>query len=189
MSGFIDDERADTTDQTLPAGVFRRFARLETVILVIAWIGTFAAKVWAVRPQFSEDKPIELLQAAAADATFIALTALVLALLAWQRPTPFAARMGLVVSCVVAFWALLNAWWLVSTGSQIQPSVLVAASREAPTCSAVAGLLCLITRKFKSSVQVYSLAASTHISGYNAASRNLTKNCGSFRIDLRVLQC
>lgn len=109
------------------ARLFGVLPRTETVILLVSWLGTVAAKAVIARPHVSDGLLHEVARAAVADLFFFAGLGCVLAAASWAYPGRLVARASIFIACIAAAWSVLNAGWLFSTGAQIQPSVIRAA--------------------------------------------------------------
>lgn len=98
--------------------------RIETIVLLLALVGTLGAKAEALRRCRPDHFLIDLLRAGLSDGVFFAALFLLLALLR-RLPRPrLAARLALVAALVAAAWSVANAGWLLATGGQLQPGML-----------------------------------------------------------------
>ena len=99
--------------------------RPDLLLLLIAIIWTLAAKGIAVHAQSSAEYVLPFAQAILPDLVFFSIIGGVCTL-AYLIPAPrLASRTTLVLSGAVLGWAVLNAVWLLTTGVQLQPGVLL----------------------------------------------------------------
>ena len=118
-----DKSKAQSRDRLLKR-TWRLRPRPETVLLAAAAGVTVAAKLGAVR----EYQPANLLTAwasvIAADVTFFATLALLIAVACALWPGRLTARCALALVLLTLLWSLTNALWLKITGVQLQTGVL-----------------------------------------------------------------
>jgi len=60
-----------------------------------------------------------------ADASFLLLTEVILALVCFRWPRKWVLRTATIIAAVVCTWSVMNAGWLIRTGTQILPRVLL----------------------------------------------------------------
>ena len=104
--------------------------RPETLLLFLALAWTIGAKFAVVRRQAPDAVLTELVRASWSDVLFFSLVGGVFAAACLAPPKRFVARAALVVSALVLGWSILNAAWLIATGVQLQPGVLMVLARE-----------------------------------------------------------
>jgi len=112
--------------------------RPEVTLLALALLWTVAAKFLVVRAQSPVELLLPFVQAVLPDLVFFTLVAGVLVMLQclpWRRAM---ARTALLVSGLVLGWALLNGAWLITTGVQLQPGVLIVLTRTSSDMWALA---------------------------------------------------
>jgi arylsulfatase A-like enzyme len=120
--------RAD--DASAPAGWRRLLLRPETALLGVALAGTVAAKYLTIRPHDPDHLAAEMVRAACSDLVFFGGAAALFAVLHAAWPSRVVSRVTLLGAALLAFWSLINAAWLISTGVQIQPGVLHAVVQD-----------------------------------------------------------
>ncbi|MCP3904752.1 MAG: LTA synthase family protein [Planctomycetes bacterium] len=134
-----DSPEAPRNPRGLRSRVLRAWPRPETTLLIVSVVGTVAVKYLNAKTMTSW--PVEgghgpaslmgdVLEASCADVVFFAAVAALFALGYVVSPTKLFARLTLLVAAVLGAWSVVNAGWLVATGSQMQPSVLVLAARD-----------------------------------------------------------
>ena len=64
----------------------------------------------------------------------------VLALICFRRPTRAVIRTATIIAAVVCTWSVMNAGWLIRTGTQILPSVLLPIFRDPISAACVVGV-------------------------------------------------
>jgi arylsulfatase A-like enzyme len=101
------------------------------MVLMGAALGiTVVTKLRAVRGVGAKQPLVALLDVTSSDVMFVGAAVAVLALLYGYAPVKWASRGALAGSGLVLGWAAANGVWLWTTGSQIQPGILVALSRD-----------------------------------------------------------
>ncbi len=107
-----------------------RLPRTETVILAISAALTVGGKILVLVRQKPKFFSASLMQAIIPDVLFFLLVGLLIQLLFVWRPSRRAARAGLCVSAAVFLWSVLDACWLVRSGVQLQPGILLILVRD-----------------------------------------------------------
>lgn len=74
-----------------------------------------------------------------ADVSFLLIIEVILALVCFQWPRKWVLRTATIIAAVVCTWSVMNAGWLIRTGTQILPSVLL------PLIRAPLHTLCIIS--------------------------------------------
>jgi len=101
--------------------------RAYSVIIFAALFCTLAAKFF-----YSWDNGLvkEYSGWVLSDISFLLMIEVVLALVCFRWPKKFVIRMAIVVAAIICTWSVLNAGWLIRTGNQILPGVLLTLFRD-----------------------------------------------------------
>jgi len=105
--------------------------RIETLIILLA-LGCTAWGKWLKLGQMNPPgTAYELVLVVLPDLVFFGLVFVLIRALYLLRPTRGMARIGLSLSSLVAVWAVLNVGWLIESGVQLQPGIVMLLVRNA----------------------------------------------------------
>lgn len=104
--------------------------RTETLILLVGLACTVWGKLMMLRQQDTPSILIDLMKVMLPDVLFVASVFLLISCLYLLKPSVFAARGALLIAALVSTWAVLNAAWLITSGVQLQPGVLLVLARD-----------------------------------------------------------
>jgi len=108
----------------------RLMPRPETTILLVAFAWTAGAKLAILdrpQPAYSILAWVDILLC---DIVFFAALFLIISGLYICRPRPAVARCALLVAALTLAWSTTNAAWLIATGVQLQPGILLVLGRD-----------------------------------------------------------
>ena len=98
-----------------------------TLIMILALLCTLAAKLFhAIDCSLISRYPAWILS----DIAFLLGIEVMLALLCFSKPRLWAARLATIIAAVFCLWSFLNAGWIIRTGTQILPHVLLTVFRD-----------------------------------------------------------
>jgi glucan phosphoethanolaminetransferase (alkaline phosphatase superfamily) len=140
-------EPPQETGSTPVANAWARLRRLaprpEVIIALVAFLWTVGGKLVAVRQLRSSSLLSAGIAVACPDVVFFAGGLLLLALMYSLAPHRFVARLALLAAMAMFGWAVLNTGWLVSTGVQLQPSIIPALRYDPREFVAIVGAFML----------------------------------------------
>lgn len=115
----------DTRTQKLRAGFISR--RAYSVLVIAALACTMIVKLFhAVRYNLEG----EYLSWVIADIAFLLIVEIILALMCYRWPKKWVIRTAIIIAAIVCTWSVINAGWLIRTGNQILPRVLLPVFRS-----------------------------------------------------------
>jgi len=100
------------------------------MLLALALLATVGAKLLVARHYHPHNLLLASVSVALADVSFVAAVATIIAAAYAIRPAKELARLAVLLSLAVSGWAALNAAWLLVTGVQLQPGVLLVILRH-----------------------------------------------------------
>ncbi|HUU95606.1 MAG TPA: LTA synthase family protein [Phycisphaerae bacterium] len=103
----------------------RRLPRPETALLLLAFICTAGAKLLVLHRHQPSSLLATWAEVTVSDVTFFAALAVGVAVAYALRPGRLIARLALILGGVVLGWSAANAAWLLVTGVQLQPGVIL----------------------------------------------------------------
>ncbi|MCB9850179.1 MAG: LTA synthase family protein [Phycisphaerales bacterium] len=101
-----------------------RLPRPETLLLVLAFLTTVAAKFLALRELDPESLASAWLSVVARDFVFFGCCFVLSTAARHLIPDRFGARLSLLLAFIILCWSLLDAAWLLYSGVQLQPGIL-----------------------------------------------------------------
>lgn len=108
----------------------RELPRPEAVLLLLALLATLAAKLLAARHYHDSDLLVAWTRVTLPDIAFLAGVGALTAAAYATHPANVLRRLGVLLCLLVAAWAALNAVWVVVTGVQLHPGVLLVVLRH-----------------------------------------------------------
>lgn len=112
------------------AGWGRELPRPEAVLLAMALLATLSAKLLAARHCHGGDLLVAWTRVALPDIAFLAGVVAVTAAVYAIHPANVLRRLGVLLCLLMAAWAGLNAVWVMVTGVQLHPGVLLVVLRH-----------------------------------------------------------
>lgn len=106
--------------------------RIEFGILLLSLLCTFFAKYYLLASYKLEDYSTTLLQITTPDFLFILISILLISILYAIKPSKWSVRIAIVASSAIAGWSVLNFVWLVKSGAQLQPGIIILLIRDFP---------------------------------------------------------
>lgn len=123
----------ESTDDSTP-GRLRSLGllmpRIEILILLVGLLCTVLGKLMVVRSYKPESLVAETAAVTFPDLLFFAVVALLIRCLYIIKPSVLCARCALLIAAVMVVWSALNADWLINSGVQFQPGILVLYVRD-----------------------------------------------------------
>jgi len=107
-----------------------RLPRPEYIILFIGLACTLAGKINIIIRSHHDGWLSGLLQVGLPDFLFFTFIVLLIQGLYLLKPSPFIARCVLAIATFVSAWSILNLGWLIESGAQLQPGVLMILFRD-----------------------------------------------------------
>ncbi|MBN2271422.1 MAG: sulfatase-like hydrolase/transferase [Sedimentisphaerales bacterium] len=104
--------------------------RIEVLILLVGLLCTVFGKLMVVRSYKPESVAAETAAVTFPDLLFFAIVALLIRCLYIIKPSVLCARCALLIAAIVAAWSVLNTGWLINSGVQLQPGILVLFARD-----------------------------------------------------------
>jgi len=101
--------------------------RCYSVLIFAALVCTLGAKLFH---SLRMDMPRQYLSWIPADIATLVGLEVILALLCYWRPRRYMIRTATIIAAIICTWSVLNAGWLIRTGTQILPTVLTPLFRE-----------------------------------------------------------
>jgi glucan phosphoethanolaminetransferase (alkaline phosphatase superfamily) len=99
--------------------------RAEIIILIIGFACTIYGKLAILQRQKSPNLLAELSRVTFPDVLFFAAVLLLISCLYMLKPSAFIARCAMVVATLISTWSVLNLAWLMESGVQLQPGILM----------------------------------------------------------------
>jgi len=127
---IIENQKPDSNDRSirLLRRAYRSIAcRAHSVITFAALFCTLAVKLFhSLRTGLVGEYPTWV----SADISFLLITEAALSLVCFRWPRRWVLRMATVVAAVICTWSVINAAWLIRTGTQVLPTVLSSLFRD-----------------------------------------------------------
>jgi glucan phosphoethanolaminetransferase (alkaline phosphatase superfamily) len=120
-----------STNKEISKNTFRRrIPRTEALILAIGLGCTIWGKLTIIQRQGPPNFLTQLTQVVLPDLLFFTVILFIVFCLYTLKPSALTARCTLVIAATVSVWSVLNAGWLIKTGVQLQPGVLMVLIRN-----------------------------------------------------------
>lgn len=104
--------------------------RTEMIILTFGLLCTFWSKLILIHRNNPPNLFAELTYVILADLLFFAFIVLIIRCLYLLKPSALSARCALVIAVVVSLWSIMNMVWLIKSGVQLQPGILLVFVRD-----------------------------------------------------------
>jgi lipoteichoic acid synthase len=108
----------------------RLMPRAETTALAIGLLWTITAKLAVIIPHQTDSLAAAWVGVALPDIAFFGIAFLVMTLLYAWRPHPLISRAALLAAGLALCWSVANAAWLITTGVQLQPGMVLTLIRN-----------------------------------------------------------
>ncbi|GAF86452.1 unnamed protein product, partial [marine sediment metagenome] len=108
----------------------RWLPRTEVLILLAGLVCTVLGKLVIVQRENPANLFAELAHVVLPDILFFAVIFLIISCLYILKPSAFSARCALVIAALVSVWSVLNVGWLIKSGVQLQPGILIVLVRD-----------------------------------------------------------
>ena len=119
----IEDKRDRFNKILLKFSVSRPY----TLIMILALLCTLTAKLFhALQNSQILHYPVWILS----DIAFITGIEVILAFFCFLKPKVWIIRLSTIIAAIICLWSFLNAGWLIRTGTQILPRVLLTVFRD-----------------------------------------------------------
>ncbi|MCF7955589.1 MAG: sulfatase-like hydrolase/transferase [Phycisphaerae bacterium] len=106
--------------------------RIEFGILLLSLLCTFLAKYHLLAAFKLEKYHETLLHITIPDLLFILISVLLISVLYAIKPSKWSVRIAIIGSSAIAAWSVLNYVWLIKSGAQLQPGILLLFLKDFP---------------------------------------------------------
>jgi glucan phosphoethanolaminetransferase (alkaline phosphatase superfamily) len=104
--------------------------RIEDILLIAGLIFTICGKLSAVWSYKSQSLIVDTVVVTFPDFLFFASVALLIRFLYILKPSAICARCSFLIATLVVIWSVMNSCWLLFSGVQLQPSILLPFVRD-----------------------------------------------------------